>query len=82
MRCKRGENQHKVCARARMRTGPLPERLDGGDGVGHVVLQLVVGGDGVEKRLGSERDLPRDLHLHDVQVVAQLKHTNKNTGQC
>lgn len=36
------------------------------------VLQLVLRGHSVEEGLRAQRDLPRDAHLHHVQVVTQL----------
>lgn len=41
------------------------------------VLQLVLGGHGVEECLGAQRDLPGDAHLHHVQVVTQLDDADK-----
>ena len=52
--------------------GPAPQDGHGPLRLLQPVLQLVLRGHGVEKRLGAKRDLPGDAHLHHVQVVTQL----------
>lgn len=85
---------HAVVASQRDAEGPeRPLAHDAVHGVGaapqdghrllrllQLVLQLVLRGHGVEKRLGAQRDLPSDADLHYVQVVAQLEEEVKSTS--
>ena len=47
--------------------------FDGSASVGHVFLQFVMWRHGMEEGFWSQRDLTSDLHLDQVQVMAQLQ---------
>lgn len=58
-----------------------PEDSHGAGGFGEVVLELVLGGHGVEESLGAQGDLARDAHLHHVEVVTQLMERGRSQQQ-